>query len=923
MRMKLYAGVAFAALLVPGAAFAQSTGSIDFENEGEIVVTGARTNDAGGIEVPDTSKAKAVLNQEFISRQAPGQTINDTINNLPGVSFQNNDPFGSAGGTLTIRGFDSTRISQTFDGVPLNDSGNYAIYSNQQLDPELIEQVNVNLGTTDVDSPTAGATGSTVNYRTIVPSKDFSVKVVGSRGDFDYFRTFGLIQTGEIFDGGPRMFFAASQARNNVVFNNVGKIRKQQYNARIWQDLGTNGDFISVSGHYNVNRNNFQGSLPLRYDTTIQTVSGTSPNQTIATAPRVLGSGSANRFLIGNEDPRYSVGVGDANYTNGRCLTNQVARAGVADTANSCGSTFDERFNPSNTGNFRGASRFSITDSVVLTVDPSYQFVKANGGGTVVAQEALRDVNPALLNPALPSSSTNPANSNCNTTGNSPTTSCQSGYIGGVPYFGRDLNGDGDTLDTIRVLAPSQTGTKRIGVIAGLRWNLNDDNTFRLNYTYDRARHRQTGEVGFLFADGKPRDVFPINSPAVDVGGNVLQKRDRLSYAILHQVSGEYRGEFFDNNLVVNLGIRAPFFKRNLTNYCATSSAAGFVECFGTNTAAQSAYLSTNPTVTIAPGTTAPIQGPQQRIFNYKKILPNVGLTYNLTNQFSTFFNYSKGLQVPGTDNLYNSFFFPLTTAQARPRPETTDNFDGGLRFRSSKIQAQFTGWYTDYKDRLASSYDPDLDRTVYRNLGRVKKFGFDGSIAYQPIREFSVYAFGSYLDSKIQDNVLIGRTTVAGPLGAAGTAYYANTAGKREGGSPTYTFGGGANAILGPVELGFTAKRTGPRYIYDTNEVVRQALTVNGVVQTFQIYDNKTPAYTLVDANARVGLEWAGLNKETYFQFNLINVFDEKYVGGFQSNLNQGPTFNTAGTITNYGSPPNAQLGNPRTFIASLIVGF
>src|SRR3546814_15920834 len=86
------------------------------------------------------------------------QTILDTINMVPGVSFQNNDAYGSSGGQLTIRGFSSDRISLTFDGVPLNDSGNYAIYSNQQLHPELIEQVHTNLGTPDVDSPTAPTT---------------------------------------------------------------------------------------------------------------------------------------------------------------------------------------------------------------------------------------------------------------------------------------------------------------------------------------------------------------------------------------------------------------------------------------------------------------------------------------------------------------------------------------------------------------------------------------------------------------------------------------------------------------------------------------------------------------------------------------------------------------------------------------------
>ncbi|MEN9683588.1 MAG: hypothetical protein RLZZ427_1339, partial [Pseudomonadota bacterium] len=127
--------IGIAAISAP--AFAQSTGSVDFEKE--IVVTGARNTiqQVAGIASPDTSKAKAVLTAENIQRQGAGQTILDTVNQIPGVSFQNNDAYGSAGGTLNIRGFDASRISLTFDGVPLNDSGNYAIYSNQQIDPEL------------------------------------------------------------------------------------------------------------------------------------------------------------------------------------------------------------------------------------------------------------------------------------------------------------------------------------------------------------------------------------------------------------------------------------------------------------------------------------------------------------------------------------------------------------------------------------------------------------------------------------------------------------------------------------------------------------------------------------------------------------------------------------------------------------------
>src|SRR3546814_7579380 len=111
---------------------------------------------------------------DVCSSDLPGQTVDDIINMLPGVSFQNNDPFGSAGGTLTIRGIDNSRISQTFDGIPLNDSGNYALYSNQQLDPELIEQDNVHLGSTDADSPTAVASGAPAKYGTRNPFDAFA-----------------------------------------------------------------------------------------------------------------------------------------------------------------------------------------------------------------------------------------------------------------------------------------------------------------------------------------------------------------------------------------------------------------------------------------------------------------------------------------------------------------------------------------------------------------------------------------------------------------------------------------------------------------------------------------------------------------------------------------------------------------------------
>ncbi len=869
-------------------AMAQSTGTIDSEEGAILVVTGERATNVGGFQAPDAPKAKAVLTQDFIERQNPGQTILDTINQVPGVSFQNNDAYGSSGGTLTIRGFDSTRISLTFDGVPLNDSGNYAVFSNQQIDPELIEQVNVNLGSTDVDSPTASAVGGTVNYRTMVPTKDFGAKLSGSAGDFDFMRIFALINTGELNSSGTRAFFSLSRATNNAPFNGYGRVNKQQYNARIYQPIGASGDFISLAGHWNQNRNNFFGSLPLRFD-----------------AGRVVGVNAAtNRFPTNAGERRYGI--------NAPCLDTIVPVAGTAQVASTCGTEFDRRYNPSNTGNLRGASKFTFGDKVTLSIDPSYQYVKANGGGTTSAREARRDLDPA----GATVGSVNTAN--CTTVTTGAGVLCAPGYFGGNAFFGRDLNGDGDILDQVTVLAPNQTQTQRIGLISSLRYDINDDHSIRIAYTYDRARHRQTGQVGSLLGNGEPVDVFPVNSPSRDSNGTIIQRRDRLSFAILQQLAGVYNGEFIDNKLAVTVGVRAPFFRRNLTNNCFTSSAGGNVECFGTDAVAPTNLGTLNPT----------FAAPENRVYDYNKILPNVGFTYKFGEKYSFFGSFAQGLSVPGTDSLYGSFFFPTTNARARPNPETTDSFDVGLRYRSSKIQMQATAWLTKYQNRLATAYDPELDQNVFRNLGSVEKYGMDGSIAFLANKNLTMYLFGSWQKSKIKDNIAFGENT-------NGTPIFAPTAGKQEAGSPIYSFGGTVSGNLGPVEIGLTGKRTGPRYVFDTNEPIYTGTFIptgvvpSGVAGTATrstIFGRQAPAYWLVNLDASVSLGFLGLNDKTKFQMNVYNLFDSFYVGGFGAGLNQALAnngFNRATGVATYGNPSFVQIGAPRTVSGTVTFAF
>ena len=809
--------VSTASAMVAAPAAAQSTGSIDFEDS-VIIVSGARAGDVGGVEIPDTPKAKQVLGEEIIRRQRPGQTVNDIVNLVPGVSFQNNDPWGSSGGSFTIRGFDDSRISQTLDGLPLNDSGNYALYTNQQVDPEILEEINVNLGVTDVDSPTASAVGGTINIRTREPADDFGVTMTLTAGDifaegnnenYDrsrlYGRGFVMVDTGDITGMGTKAFASASFVQYNNPFNNYGKNIKQQYNGRIWQDIGDNGDFVSVSGHYNQNRNNFFGSM---FVTDI--------------IDNIEAGDKASRFY-------------EINYP---CQVD-APTAGVADVDNNCGAEFDRRFNPSNTGNIRGSSRFTLADGLILTVDPSYQYVKANGGGDEELLEGTRTYNGVEY----------------------------TGFLRGGYYFGRDLNGDGDMLDEVTGNDPSQTRTHRFGVIAGLAYEITPDHRVRLSYTYDDANHRQTGQTSVALANGEIADVFPINNPEITADGFALNKRNRESYATLHQVSGEYRGRFGDFTAV--LGLRAPFFSRELNQFCYTTSASGFVDCFENQD--PTAYEAANPNA-------AP---PISVEYKYDKLLPNVGAVYEF-GDVSVFANYAKGLSVPGTDELYDSLFFSNKTDDFQPDEETTDSFDVGLRFQSGNVQAQIAGWYTKYSNRRATAYDPILDESITRNLGQVDKYGIDGSVMFRPTNNTLLYVFGSINESEIQDDVQLG-------VDAAGNPTFAPTAGKNESGTPLWSVGARGQIALGPVELGAQVKHTGKRWVNDIND-----LSVDG--------------YTLVDLDVRVRLGEYFNGKDAALQFNVTNLFDEFYVGGFGGDLD-GVGF--------------AQMGPPRAATVSLILGY
>lgn len=841
MKTQLYVGVAFAALSMSGAAFAQSSGTIAAEEE--IVVTGSTTKQGiEGVSLPDSPKARTVLDNQVLRQASPGQSVLQAINIVPSVNFTNNDPFGSSGGNIRIRGFDGNRISLTFDGLPLNDTGNYAIFSNQQLDPEVIGQVNVNQGTTDVDSPTAASSGGTVNYRTIVPGEEFGAIVVGSLGESyanrRFHRVFGLIETGDIFGTGIRAFFSASSARNEK-FRGFGEIRKQQYNMRFYKELGSNGDFISLAGHYNENRNNaYRNNLTLAQANTDYINNG--------------------RFTLDN-----SAYCARPTFVNGTAQ-NEASGAPQANGDTSCTNYYNLRLNPSNTGNVRFNSKFTLTSNLTFTLDAGYQYTLANGGGFTA---------------------TNSLTANNTTTENSLLAKGFNAAAAGV-----DWNGDGDALDTVAFYTPSNTNTNRYTVLSSLRWDFTPDQYIRVAYAGDFGRHRQTGEYAFLTANGDTPNVFGGRNGTAgprDITGYAIRSRDRYSIADLNQISGEYRGKFFDNVLEVVAGVRAPFFKRELNQYCYTIVSTAFPVCtsatFGTTPIAAAAGYYVVPSGTTFP-TGIPanaVYAPFKATYNYNEILPNLGFTIKPTQEIQIYGAYAKGLSVPRTDNLYRAPFIGVA-------PERSDNFDLGVRYSTSMVQASFGAFYNKFTNRIQQTTDNDPTSPTYlqsydRNVGTVELKGLEASLNVRPFPWFSFRGFGSYIDAQYKDNLVITPTLTLA------------LAGKKLVETPEWQYGYRAQFNAGPALLGLEFKQRTGRFATDFNDVW-------------------VPGYNTFNVDVRFSLANYGL-KKTFVQLNVDNLFDTQYLGSISSTQSL--------PAISGGANPTFAPGSPRAVIVSLQVGF
>lgn len=429
----------------------------------------------------------------------------------------------------------------------------------------------------------------------------------------------------------------------------------------------------------------------------------------------------------------------------------------------------------------------------------------------------------------------------------------------------RDINGDGDTLDTVMVYRGSLTRTYRPGITLKTSTRIGN-HSILAGYWYERARHHQTQPAVMIDDNGNAADRWLENSDAYLKlqNGAAYQGRDQMTVSTGSSLFLQDSIVLMQDKLHLQLGVRNSEIKREFNNYANQGTGQG-------------ADYSVNKT--------------------YSKLLPSVGARYTLDAQQQVFANVAQNMKAPGNfsfgsllmgGTIVNGVLTGATLRNPAVEMETSTNLDLGYRFTNEAWTFSGSVYYIDFKNRIARAYDPVSALSTDFNVGDVTTKGFEVESGYKINPNWSMYGSLSYTSSKMQNDLRTGVST------------YEATADKQMPDTPEWLSGLRLSYNSGSWYGNVDAKFTGKNF----------STLVN---------DETVDANTLV--NTTVGYRFANTAflKKPSIQFNVSNLFDQNYV---RINSSSGSQFTTR-AVGAGGSSPSYYVGAPRFMSITLRTDF
>ncbi|MDO6387712.1 TonB-dependent receptor [Uliginosibacterium sp. 31-12] len=441
-----------------------------------------------------------------------------------------------------------------------------------------------------------------------------------------------------------------------------------------------------------------------------------------------------------------------------------------------------------------------------------------------------------------------------------PTTITESKSSSNVHGGVSDINGDTDVRDRVLVLTGSMTETNRPGINVKATHDL-DNHKITTGLWFERARHRQTRPATYVDNSGTVLDWWLDDSDALIKyqDGNPYQARDWLTISTGKSAFLQDTIDLMDSRLQITPSVTYKVLQRDFRNFSNNGTAST-----SATSAAGNGYLD------------------YRVVEKYQQVQPGLGTSFNITDKVQTFFGVANNFRAPSNSdyaNLIRTYSGNTITSMydVPVKQEKSTNYDLGTRFKGDWGKASVTAFFVDFRDRIASSYDPTQGYSHSWNVGDSTTHGLELEGGSAPYHGFSVYGSFSYTLSKMKENMPSGSTT-----------YYA-TAGKQFPDTPKYLASLSLQYAYGPYMANLAAKYTGERYLTLVNDV-------------------SIPSYTLLDLNTAWSMPFNGVwgFKNPTLRFNISNLTNKKY---YVANAGSGSNV----TISNDVAAPKVYTGAGR----------
>ncbi|MHA6718147.1 TonB-dependent receptor [Sphingomonas sp. RS6] len=268
---------------------------------------------------------------------------------------------------------------------------------------------------------------------------------------------------------------------------------------------------------------------------------------------------------------------------------------------------------------------------------------------------------------------------------------------------------------------------------------------------------------------------------------------------------------------------------------------------------------------------------------------PHVGLNYRLNNDaelFAGFTQVTRAFVSSATSGPFattQAGFDALLDGATKLKPEQSDTYEVGGRYRSGVFTGSLAGYYVNFRNRLlavTTSAGIVGNPAILQNVGGVRALGFEATGDVRLPMGFGLFASYSYNDSTYRDDVVTADATIA-------------TKGKTVVDAPKHMLKGEVTW----QDQGFSAR-----------------LGANYMSKRYYTYTNDQYVDGRVVVDATLGYKFVLGGRQLEIQGNATNLFDKKYVA-------------TIGTNGFANTDPNQTLqtmmiGAPQQFFLTLKVG-